>query len=140
MTTLEQKASISLFSATIFTIVNLPQTYNITNSILEPLTGPLIQGNCPTHIGLLIHTFVFGLIVFLTMGDPRKDTLLKVKYSLYGSLIFFVLSSPSTYSVVGRITGTSSPNGCPSITGILFHAFVYFLALIGLMYLPSDRN
>ncbi len=138
MTTLEQKATISLGSALLFAIINLPQTYQLTNSFLPGIT---MQNGCPTSLGLLIHTLVFGLISFLTMGNVREQTWRKVKYSIYGTLIFFFLSSPTIYSLVGNLLGTtSSAAGCPTITGVAVHAFVYFLALIGVMYLPPDNN
>ena len=140
MTTLEQKASISFGSAVLFAIINLPQTYQVTDSVLGPVLGPLQENGCPTAIGLLVHTLVFGLVSFLSMGDPTQQTGVKAKYSLYGALIFFFLSSPTVYSIVGSIFGTSSPTGCPTLGGVMLHALIYFLALTGVMYLPSDKR
>ena len=140
MTTLEQKVGISFGSAILFAGINMPQTYGVSNSILNGVVGPLVKDGCPTHVGLLIHTLIFGLITFLTMGNIGKNTWLKVKYSFYGTLIFFLLSSQTVYSIVGRITGTSSKDGCPSVTGVLIHAVVYFMVLMAAMYFPNDTD
>lgn len=139
MATLEQKSLISLGSAITFLIVNLPLTYRFTNSIL-PFSTFNTATNCPTSAGLLVHALVFFLITFLTMGNPRRETGLKVKYSLYGTLIFFLLSSPAIYSLTGAIFGRSiATNGCPTFMGVVLHSIVYFLFLVAVMYLPNEQ-
>lgn len=122
MATLQQKVQISLGSAVLFSIINLPQTYKLTDSLLP---CKLIEKNCPTHMGLFLHTVVFFLITLLTMGRVDLNTL---KNALYGTLIFFFLSSPTIYSLTG--------NSCPKIGGVLLHSVLYFVALVGVMYLP----
>lgn len=131
MSTLKQKISISVFSAVIFGIFNLPETYNIVGKITSL---KLINGLCPTNIGVLLHTFLFCLLSFLTMGDPRKKTLLKLKYSLYGTLIFYFVSSPSLYGLTNKLFKNST--NCPDKIGILLHSIVYCLMLVAIMYLP----
>jgi len=125
MATLQQKAMISAQSAVLFLAVNLPQTYKLTDSIL-PLK--LANGSCPTSLGVFVHTLVFFLVSFLTMGDPRKDTLGKLKHAIYGTLIFFFLSSPTMYSLTG--------SRCQTVGSVVLHTIIYFLALVGVMYLP----
>ena len=140
MVTLEEKFRISSSSALLSLIINLPQTYALTSSILplnlvDPATG------CPTPIGQLVHTLVFFAFTFLTMGNPYENTSVKVKHSLYGSLISFFLSSPAFYSLVNSLLGSqfSSTNGCPTLLGVIFSAVMYCLALVAVMYLP-ERN
>lgn len=59
-----KKALISVFSALIFFIVASPWMYGVTSSIL----GSTIAVNgCPSLTGLILHTVVFGIIVFATM-------------------------------------------------------------------------
>lgn len=125
MATLQQKAMISASSAVLFLAVNLPQTYKLTDSILP---GKLANNGCPTSLGVFVHTLVFFLVSFFTMGDPRINTLEKLKHSIYGTLIFFFLSSPTMYSLTG--------SRCPSLQSVLLHTVLYFLALVGVMYLP----
>lgn len=61
---------VSKFNATIqsiiiFLLVSLPFTYKITNSILGRIIGKLADSHgCPTGLGLLIHSLVFGLIIY----------------------------------------------------------------------------
>lgn len=135
MATLVDKVSISFFSAILFALISLPQTYQLTKKLLGIKT---IKNGCPTFVGHVLHTIVFFIVSYLSMGGDRIDPLLKVKFSLYGTLIFYFLSSPAIYAIVGNLFGTSSRNGCPSVTGVILHAFVYMLALVGVMYLPPE--
>jgi hypothetical protein len=64
---------------------------------------------------------------------------LKVKYSLYSALIFFLIANPATFRVVNSIIPGVAVNGCPTAMGLLLHTFVFFLALVGIMLLPKDK-
>lgn len=64
---------------------------------------------------------------------------LKVKYSLYSALIFFLVANPATFRVVNSILPGVAVNGCPTSFGLFLHTFVFFLALLGIMMLPKDK-
>jgi hypothetical protein len=64
---------------------------------------------------------------------------LKVKYSLYSALIFFLIANPITYKVVNSIIPGVASNGCPTPFGLVLHTIVFFLALLGVMMLPKDK-
>ena len=64
---------------------------------------------------------------------------LKVKYSLYSALIFFLVANPATFKVVNSIIPGLAISGCPTSFGLLLHTFVFFLALVGIMMLPKDK-
>tara|TARA_R100001163_G_C5068510_1_gene209031 strand:+ start:2117 stop:2533 length:417 start_codon:yes stop_codon:yes gene_type:complete len=138
MSTFNDKLKISLGSASLFAGINMPQVYGLTDSVLPLDTYNPITA-CPTMIGQLTHTVVFFLISFLTMRNPMIPTLTKIKHSLYGSLIQFLLSSPAMYSLTGSLFGPqiASSDGCPTLIGILLHTVVYTMALVGVMYLPE---
>lgn len=138
MSTLQKKISISAFSALLFILVSLPHTYNITNSLTH-LELYDINKACPTNKGLLLHTLVFFLLTYLSMWNAPQPSALKLKFSIYGTLIFYFISSPSVYSFVNSVLGNSfaTAAGCPTIKGILLHALLFCLALIGVMYLPD---
>lgn len=125
MASFHEKSMISAGSALLFLAINAPQTYKLTDKIFP---CKLIEGNCPTNIGILIHTLVFFLVSFLTMGNVTINTFEKIKNAMYGSLIFFFLSSPTIYGITG--------NRCPDIGQIIMHSILYFIALVGVMYLP----
>ena len=59
-----KKWQISIFSAVIFILVIHPYTYILTQKILGGVFGKIadIHG-CPTSLGILIHTFVYILLV-----------------------------------------------------------------------------
>ena len=64
---------------------------------------------------------------------------LKVKYSLYSALIFFLVANPATFRVVNSIIPGVAVNGCPTAGGLLLHTVVFFFALVGIMMLPKDK-
>ena len=64
---------------------------------------------------------------------------LKVKYSLYSALIFFLVANPATFKFVNTLLPGVAVNGCPTSFGLLLHTFVFFLALVGIMMLPKDK-
>jgi hypothetical protein len=139
MSTIKKKSLISLKIAILFGLVTLPIVYKSIKTITNINTYD-IQKNCPTNSGLLIVTILFFILTFLSMLFSPLSNGLKLKYSIYSSLIFFFLSSPVLYSQVASIFGNSiaNVNGCPTIFGILLHSFVYFILLIAVMYLPPD--
>ena len=133
MSTFLQKLSISVFSAILFIVVSLPQTYELTNSI-SPVSLFNKETNCPTVAGIMVHTFVFFLLTLLSMSTSSQPFKTKLKHSIYGTLIFFLFSNPVMYKFTNSILHTSS-NGCPNMIGIFVHALVFCVALIGVMYL-----
>tara|TARA_B100000787_G_C16196693_1_gene301418 strand:+ start:2250 stop:2702 length:453 start_codon:yes stop_codon:yes gene_type:complete len=150
MATLNKKILISLNSAFLFVLVNHPKLlslgprtvgkvekkFGITGNSLGPTN--LNSVVCPTNIGLLLNALVFFSISYFSMGKAKINNGIKIKHALYGTLIFYLVSSPALYSVVGSIFGEafSSKSGCPTLYGVLLHALVYFCLLVGVMYLP----
>ena len=133
MASFEQKLGISAGSAVLFAILSLPETYKFTNTILSTYD---VSTGCPTLTGQLVHTLVFFLITFLTMGDVGRRTMTKLKHTIYGTLIYAFISSPMMYAFTGSFLGTATQGGCPNMYGILLHSIVYMMVLVGVMYLP----
>ena len=67
---------------------------------------------------------------------------LKFKYSLYTTLLFFLLASPTSFRVSNRLFGgtVASKGGCPTAVGFALHTFVFLVGLYGLMSLPHDEK
>lgn len=124
MSTFQEKATIAAVPAVLFGLLNSQFSYQLTNAIGLSTQ----QGGCPTPVGTVLHTVVFFIITYLLMGrsGSRKQ---KADRALTSSLIFFALASPTMYALTG------SPGGCPNMRAVLLHTVVYFLALIGVMYL-----
>ena len=67
--------------------------------------------------------------------------LLKVKYSFYSTLVFFLFANPETSVIFQRFFGnyvTFVQSGVPTISGIFINTALFFLTMLGLMLLPSD--
>jgi hypothetical protein len=65
---LTQKQSATLQAVLLFFLIANPLTYRLTNSLLGGLTGRLADpSGCPTSKGLLVHSAVFGVIVYALM-------------------------------------------------------------------------
>jgi hypothetical protein len=68
--------------------------------------------------------------------------LLKVKYSLYSALVFFLFANPETSILLQKALGHYitflRPSGALTITGILFNTGLFFFTMLGLMLLPSE--
>lgn len=66
------------------------------------------------------------------------STGLKVKFSLYSTLLFFLVANPATYAFVNSIVGGVAVGGCPTSFGLLLHSLVFFLLSYAIMTLPKD--
>jgi hypothetical protein len=82
---------------------------------------------------------------------PKEDTpksfsfnrvFLKLKYSFYSALVFFLFANPETSVVLQRFLGHIvtfiTPGGTPTIHGIFINTGLFFLTMFGLMLLPSE--
>lgn len=67
------------------------------------------------------------------------ETALKVKYSFYSALVFFLIGNPETYKFTNTIFGnTADRDGQPSSFGFFLHTFLFFLTILALMAFPRD--
>jgi hypothetical protein len=71
------------------------------------------------------------------------NILLKAKYSFYSALVFFLIANPEIYKIVQKISGgifgtLASEGGCPTTLGLVFHTFLFFCIILGLMVYPRD--
>lgn len=140
--TLANKTRISLSVALLFIIVSHPQVAKLLNNVL-PVWDNEMQ--CKTNLGIFVHTLLFFILNMgqMMIGDMNNEKLsvgLKIKYSFWSTLMFFVLSNEETYILMNNLYPVAGDSGCPNKTGIIIHAIIYFILLIGVMYLPPDMN
>lgn len=65
---LSQKQSATLQAVFLFFLISNPFTYRLTNSLLSGLIGRLSDpSGCPTSLGIVVHSAVFGAIVYTLM-------------------------------------------------------------------------
>jgi hypothetical protein len=69
------------------------------------------------------------------------NILLKAKYSFISALVFFIVANPETYKFTQLLLGSffevAHPMGAATPAGLLLHTVVFFLAMLGLMMIPS---
>jgi hypothetical protein len=77
-----------------------------------------------------------------TTNFSMNRLLLKIKYSFYSTLVFFIFANPETFRIVHGFIGKTMPiitsTGVPTPAGFFLHAFGFFATMLGLMLLPSD--
>ena len=153
MTTDKQKMSISMYSASLFALVNLPFSYTFTESLLnkgcklidnDASEIELYKNGCPTHLGRIAMTLIFYLVTYISM-DKIEDQNEKLKNSIYGTLVFYFISSPSAYALTRMIAKVFvseetldkliSKDGCPSTLGVGVHAAIFFIVIYYMMKL-----
>ena len=68
-------------------------------------------------------------------GCKGKKQEKKMLISLMSAVLFFIVAHPQTFLTVRSLLGDGISNaaGCPTATGLLVHAFVFFLITWGLM-------
>ena len=119
--------------ASLFFVLSLPQLYAKTESFMGD------SGECPSMKTRLLHALAFFVITYLLTkyADSEANKSHLVRYSLYSSLGFVVLSSPELYKLTGSVLGKLSSNlsakmgsDCrPSMTGIALHSVIFALFL-----------
>jgi hypothetical protein len=63
---LVHKIIIALIAAVVFFLISAPFTYNITNKIIKTKDSK----GCPSMQGIIIHSVVFFIIIFLLLLIP----------------------------------------------------------------------
>lgn len=147
-----QKLSWSLISALLFIIVS-PQFYTLFS---KGQTDAAPDSNCQTAQGRFTSAGLFFILNYFVMkiaigysqsrssydGSSPKSQMsdfLIIKYSLYTTMLYFVVSSNELYEMSGKlISGLSNQKGCPHMQGVLVHAVVFLVLLVLMMYLPKD--
>jgi hypothetical protein len=65
--TQKEKLLISLLSGLMFLVVSSPLMYKLVNSITLRAGLDIETGGCPNLKGLVLHSFVFVILVFIVM-------------------------------------------------------------------------
>jgi hypothetical protein len=63
----DKKVRITLVAMLLFLLISSPFVYRLVDGLLGKVVDVADMSGCPTTAGLLIHTLVFGLVVYLLM-------------------------------------------------------------------------
>ena len=138
--TIGMKLFYSFLCAIIFIAASHPKIYSLITTDLVGLN------NCPTAIGHFTQTLIFFVLSLILMviinlfkSENKKTFGLMIKYSFYGTLIFYLISNKEIYKLTGDTLGSNiAKDGCATTWGVLLHAFVFMLVKFGVMFLPKD--
>ena len=131
--------SSSLILAGLFFVLNLPEAYKFTGSILKSVINTSkigVDGSCFNTGGHIAHTLIFFILTLALMSltnvftesERRMSIWGMVKYSFCGTLLFYILSSKETYMLVSdNINKDFITDGCPNNKGVLAHTVVFFI-------------
>lgn len=68
MARLSVKQSATLQAVLVFYIIANPMTFRLVDSLLGGVVGRIANaGGCPTSLGLIVHSLVFGAVVYSLM-------------------------------------------------------------------------
>jgi len=65
------KFKYSLYSALAFFLLASPQMFTFVNSLVGSFIKIADNNGCPTHMGLVIHTLAFLVLLYIMMSLPR---------------------------------------------------------------------
>ncbi len=69
MFSLEIEVQSTLLAMIVFAVVSYPGTYKLVQSLLGGVLGKIADSSgCPTTLGLVVHTLVFGLVTSVLMN------------------------------------------------------------------------
>jgi ammonia channel protein AmtB len=66
------KLRASIVAAALFAVVASPQLFAFMNALLGGLVRVTTAGGAPTLAGLILHSVVYGLIVYVFMHNNKK--------------------------------------------------------------------
>lgn len=66
-------------------------------------------------------------------GGAKKSDLVKLKYSFYSALVFFIISNPELYKLTAKLSSKVASDGCPKPLGLFLHSAVFMVIVFLLM-------
>lgn len=97
MNSLSHSFNVAVFFAVLFLIVSHPLTYKFVHRLLKPLFSVADKAGCATMHGLLLHTLVFGVVVFL------------ISY-FFGSSSMEMMTNGPSEAMMADAMGTPAPS------------------------------
>lgn len=141
---MNNRYAFSILTAGVFMIVAMPWTYYQTNKLPDSQTI-LPNTICPTPEGRLLHTGLFFFIIYYLMKWLNQSNLsdqLVAKYSFYTALIYFLLNSPETISIISQVPyleDNVDEFGCLNTKGVVIHGIIFLVIYILIIHYLVDQ-
>lgn len=138
-------------STGLFILASLPKSYEFTWALEQKVATVGDLPPCPatTLSARLLHMLLFfgllyGVSAYLESykEEAKRNTNSAVaKQAFYRTLLFFVLTSPESYQLTGKLLSglTAGQNPCPTVKGIFVHALVFLVIVTLTLYFPPDQ-
>jgi hypothetical protein len=128
-----KKMKISVFSGLVAAVIQLPQTYALTNKILPLET---FRNGCPTLTGKMIHLIVFFIITYLSMKRSDMSDKEILHNSIFSATIYYLTFSKDLILLIDNALKLNlMTNGCVNNKGLMIQTCLYVLCLYGIMFL-----
>jgi hypothetical protein len=103
------------------------------------ITSILLNKKCFNIENHFSQTLLFALIALLAHTSNTVNISIKLKHTLYSTLLFYLISNSELYQITNKILYNSilDTDNCPTSTGIIIHGVLYIIALVIMMYLPK---
>lgn len=145
---MSDKLALATYSALLFALAAHPLTFRAVNAVTSKLGLNLASSKgCANWKGLLVHGVVFALLMRLVLHlhfnlpgvsrVPNRDMSEQQKWmlSLYGGLLFMAIAHPFLFQQLNKLKLYKfTEDGCASDKGVLTHAIVFGLVMLGVMH------
>jgi hypothetical protein len=103
------------------------------------ITSILLNKKCLNIENHFSQTLLFALIALLAHTSNSVNISIKLKHTLYGTLLFYLISNSELYQITNKILYNNilGIDNCPTNVGIIIHSIIYIIALVIMMYLPE---
>jgi hypothetical protein len=126
--------------AGIYLLLSIPQVFGKSNFLTDGMGYD--NFHCPTFKTRFINLTLFFVLIVISLkyiGKSSKSFLALGKYAIFGTLLFFLISSQESYTVTGKLyNGLANLKGCPTMLGSVVHAALYYFVFLGLSNLPDE--
>ena len=128
-----KKLKISIFSGLMAAIIQMPQTFALTNKILPFET---FRNGCSTIEGKLFHLLVFFAVTYLSMKKSNLGEKEILNNTIFSTMIYYFIFSSDLILLLGKMLKLNLvSNGCVNLMGMTIQMCLYILSLYGIMFL-----
>ena len=109
-----------------FFLLSHPAIYKLIPGMWDEMKTCNGISHFASSVVFVIAMFVIAILYNIFNKESKQTVWYHVSRSFYSALLFYVLSNPGMYEVVGKLVGLELYKDCPTILGMLLHSAVFF--------------